>query len=150
MSYLVRKGSQNTVNPWSAMDQMMDHFFRSSWPFAPATLEPFAKEPAMDMYRQDGKICLDIELPGLKVQDIRLKAYKDRLELSAEKSGQSEDKDRQRVVSERYYGSLTRTIALPEEVDPASLTAQFRDGVLHLEAKTAAPSNDGRDVTIQS
>ncbi len=150
MSYLMRVGNQNAVNPWSAMDQMMDRFFRGNWPFAPvAGFESFTREPALDMYRQDGKIHLDIELPGLKAQDIQVKAYKDHLELKAEKKSEREDKDRQSVVSERCWGSFSRTVALPEEVDPGSLSAKYSDGVLHLEAQTAAPSNEGRDVTIQ-
>jgi len=38
-------------------------------------------------------------------------------------------------LNERFDGRFRRVVSLPDDIDPASVTADYRDGVLHVSVK---------------
>lgn len=95
-----------------------------------------------DVYRKDGKIFVEAELPGIAPDDVDLHVYGDRLTLSAEKKTESkeEGKDKSYFRSERRWGKVERVVAFPVEADPESAEASFKNGVLTV--KVAEKSQD--------
>lgn len=149
--YLARTDNRIPVAPWNVMDRMIDRMFNGNWPLSMSAEMPDflnGKEPDLDMYREGDQLHVDLDLPGVNPTDIHTRVFKDHIELKAEKKHEEEKKEREMFRSERYYGSYCRTIGLPSEIDPTSLEATYKDGILHFTAKIHHPENEGRDVKI--
>lgn len=88
-----------------------------------------------DLYRKDGKIFVEAELPGIKPENVDLHVYSDRLTLSAEKKSEAKEgsEDKSYFRTERTYGKIERVISFPVEADPESAKAGFKNGVLTVE-----------------
>lgn len=92
-----------------------------------------------DISEKEDAFLVKAELPGVKKEDIKVKIEGDTLSISAEVKQESEKKEGERVLhSERYYGSVSRSFRLGNEIDQAASTAKYEDGVLNLELKKLA------------
>ena len=114
------------------MDRMFDDFFRGSG------LEPFGAfregwdtfSPRVDVVETDKEIEISAELPGLEERDIEVGLSQHVLTISGEKREEKEEKGHNYLRTERSYGSFTRSIPLPSEVDVNKADDVFRNGVL--------------------
>jgi len=86
--------------------------------------------PKIDVAESDGEIEITAELPGLEQKDIDISVADNLLTVSGEKQNESERKDKTYTLTERSYGSFSRTIPLPAGVDPAAIKATVAKGVL--------------------
>jgi HSP20 family protein len=87
--------------------------------------------PNVDISSTDNEYTIDVEVPGLSENDIRIELLKDgQLCICGEKrlENENQDKDFQRI--ERSYGSFSRTLSLPDDADPEAIRAEFNNGVL--------------------
>jgi HSP20 family protein len=74
------------------------------------------------------------EVPGVDPdKDITVEVVDHALVITAEKHQNEEHGDRHFYRSEFRYGSLTRSIPLPEGVDESHVTATYKDGVLEVK-----------------
>jgi HSP20 family protein len=95
------------------------------------------------VYETGEAFVVEIELPGMGQDDIEIQVDGDTLVVKGERRvGGTRPESFHRM--ERSYGSFSRTFQLGEEVDPARVTATFRDGLLRLEAPKARPRGGGR------
>jgi len=90
--------------------------------------------PATDLVEETDRYRLEIDLPGLKKEDIEV-TYKDGiLTVRGERTSKKEEKEDGRVVrQERFAGSFERRFKFTEKVDSSGMEAKFEDGVLRLE-----------------
>lgn len=74
------------------------------------------------------------DIPGVKKEDIHVDINGDQVSISAEVKQEKEAKENGgRVLhSERYYGKLSRSFRLGQEIDQAGAQAKYSDGVLEL------------------
>lgn len=95
--------------------------------------------PPVDV-REDGKeIVLEVELPGIKPSDVEVTSENGVLTIRGEKQSMStENKDGRYHVTERSYGSFTRSFQLPSGVDERHIEAEFSDGLLLVHVPKAA------------
>ncbi|MCC7058633.1 MAG: Hsp20/alpha crystallin family protein [Burkholderiaceae bacterium] len=92
-----------------------------------------ALEIRVEVKEADGNYTVLAEMPGVKKDDIQVQIDGNRVSISAEVKRESEQKEGERVLrSERYYGSVARSFALPTELDEARAEAKFENGVLSL------------------
>jgi HSP20 family protein len=98
------------------------------WP----KLEPGVIVPNVDMYDRKNEIVVKTELPGVEKENIDLAITENSLTLKGELKKEEEVKEEDYYSSERSYGSFTRTIALPTEVDSSKAKATFKNGVLEI------------------
>lgn len=105
-----------------------------------------------DLYRKDGKLCVEAELPGIKPEDVELHVYGDRLTLSAEKRSERTEgtEGKSYFRSERSWGKVERVISFPVEADPDSAKASFKDGVLTIEVDEKQEDRAHKKVAITS
>jgi HSP20 family protein len=89
--------------------------------------------PALDVTENDGSWVLTVELPGAKREDISIEVHDDLLTIRGEKKSEREEKDEKRHYIERTYGSFSRSLRLPAQVDSERIKAGFKDGVLTVE-----------------
>lgn len=95
--------------------------------------------PALDVTEGDGAWVLTMELPGARREDVSIEVHEDLLTIRGEKKSEREEKDEKRHYVERTYGSFSRSLRLPAQVDGERIKAGFKDGVLTIEVpKTEA------------
>ena len=86
--------------------------------------------PAMDLVETDDHYVLTADLPGLSQDDINLEFEGDVLTLSGERRSEHTDRKEGFFRLERATGSFSRSLTLPEGVDPDAVEATFDKGVL--------------------
>ena len=98
--------------------------------------EPASKDstwyPRVDV-RDDGEsINLYAELPGMKQDDFKVTYENNVLTLSGERKAEERKDENCYYCVERQYGRFARSFKMPAEVDGEKITADYKDGVLHL------------------
>ena len=154
--WLTRRSNNSvpTFTPWTnTVDRMMDDMLSvfNSWPsdmLKPYDEGEFVIRPRGDFYREDGKIIAEFEIPGIDPEKVDLKIYKDRMELKAEKKRENKIEKDNYLRSERFYGSVSRTIQLPFEIDPDSVKASYKNGILKVELKEIVEADLSTKVNI--
>ena len=91
-------------------------------------LAPVSFAPKTDMYEQDDKVLLEMEAPGIREEAINLSVERNTLTISGERKQNEERKKRRYQRVERYYGSFSRTFALPAMVDTNRIRASYEHG----------------------
>src|SRR3954471_23620770 len=86
--------------------------------------------PAANLWEEEGRWCVELELPGVKQEDIDITLEKNSLRVAALRKAPAGE--RSYWHQERTYGQFERLFTLPETVDPAGIEAELADGVLHL------------------
>ena len=128
----------------------LDDLFRGFF-VRPVEFESQADAPAvkMDVKEQEKSYLVHAEIPGVKKEDIHVSVDGAIVSISAERREEKDVRDGERVLrTERYFGKVSRSFQLAQEIDEAQVTAKYTDGVLELllPKKTAAQA---RRITIQ-
>lgn len=92
-----------------------------------------AWNPAVDILDQEDKIVIKAELPGVDKKDIEVDLKDGVLTLKGERSVENEVKEDNYFRRERSYGKFQRAFSLPLDIDPDSIQADYKDGVLTVE-----------------
>ncbi|MBF0327521.1 MAG: Hsp20/alpha crystallin family protein [Nitrospirae bacterium] len=119
------------------IDSLFDNFFRGF------SMEPlggnFASfSPSVDITETDKEIKVTAELPGMDEKDIDVSLNKDTLTIKGEKKEEKEDKGKNYYRVERSFGSFSRTIPLPVEIETDKIEAKFKKGVLTVNLPKSA------------
>lgn len=104
--------------------------------------------PAINVYDQGDAAVLMAEIPGMKVEDMELTVLGDAVTLKGQRQEQADESERY-YRRERPVGSFARTVTLPTAVDPNSVKAEYRDGVLTVRMDKAQEAK-ARKVEIKS
>ena len=134
-------------------ENLFNSFANEITPFFDDNFSGFMANPAkIDLYRKDGKIFAEAELPGINPDDVELHVYADRLTLSAEKKSESKEgtEGKNYFRSERSWGKIERVISFPVEADPESAKASFKNGVLTIEVNEKSQDKAHKKVSITS
>lgn len=83
-----------------------------------------------DLSETDAGYELQVDLPGMKKDDVAIDYSDGILTISGERSDEREDQRKGYYLSERSYGAYERSFRVPESVEPDNISAEFRDGVL--------------------
>lgn len=89
--------------------------------------------PAMDVYETDDRLVVTVELPGMKPEDVEVSVEDSTLTVSGKREFSSEVKEESFHRIERRYGSFSRAVSLPPQVDTGKVDARFAEGVLTVE-----------------
>ena len=94
---------------------------------------PAAREfPPINIWLGDDSVVVTSELPGVTADDVNISLQEDVLTLAgARRPKQEQDTNWQR--RERAYGTFSRAIQLPFQVDPDKVQARFNNGILEIE-----------------
>jgi HSP20 family protein len=88
--------------------------------------------PAMDLVETDDDFVLRADLPGLSEDDVNIELEDNVLTISGERKAEHEERKEGYYRVERASGSFTRSLTLPEGVDPDAVKASFDRGVLEV------------------
>ncbi len=102
--------------------------------------------PAADVYETSDEIILHIELPGVRLEDVRLESVEGKLRVTGHRRPENGAEPKDFVRMERIYGNFSREFAVPATLDPSQIKATLRAGVLKI---TAAKANRGQAVPVE-
>ncbi|MGL1832944.1 Hsp20/alpha crystallin family protein [Rhodocyclaceae bacterium SMB388] len=104
-----------------------------------------APEMRVDVKEDSDAYQIHAELPGITKEDIHVHVDGPVVSISAERKQEKEIKDGERVLrTERYFGKVSRSFQLGQEVDEANASAKFNDGVLELRLPKKAAAQAKR------
>lgn len=121
-------------NPFRELDrirQEMDYFFDKSFINLPAG-EREVIGPAVDVFKTDEKLLMFIEAPGLSSDDLEVTTTEDTLTIRGEFKYPKVPDNATALMSERGYGTFSRTFKLPISIKPDEVKAAYKNGILEI------------------
>jgi len=88
--------------------------------------------PAMDLVEDGERYVLRADLPGVREQDVKVELEENVLTVSGERRSEHEQRGDGYQRVERASGSFSRSLVLPEGVDPQQIHARIENGVLEV------------------
>jgi HSP20 family protein len=88
--------------------------------------------PATDLVEAENEYVLRADLPGLTQADVSIELDDNVLTISGERKAEHEEQKEGYYRLERAFGSFSRSLTLPEGVDPEAIKASFTNGVLEV------------------
>jgi HSP20 family protein len=89
--------------------------------------------PAVDIYEDNKKVVLKLEVPGMEEKDLDVRVENNTLTVKGERKFAGDEKEENFHRIERRYGSFFRAFTLPSTVDTENVAASYNAGVLKLE-----------------
>lgn len=126
------------MNSLTSRRSLLDDFFKDMAPgfyVRPLHGEPLPDpmQIKVDVKENDKAYTVHAEVPGVNKEDIQVSVAGNEVLLRAEvKQHDAQTKDDKVLRSERYFGSITRSVQLPQEIDPSQAKAKYDNGVLTL------------------
>jgi len=108
------------------------------------TCQSSLRAPAA-MWEQDGKVFLDVELPGVTKDSLEITVHNGVLNIRGER--RAPEGERKYWLNHRTYGQFDQSVSLPEDVDADSVDARFADGVLSITL-TRRPEAQPKKISI--
>ena len=116
-------------NPWDAFRQLQDEMSRF---VGDLYSEVSSGYPLINIFYNDEQAVLLAELPGVKNEDLDISTVGRNLTLQGERK-EGHDKDKLKILrQERTYGSFSRSVQLPFEVDGENIKASLKNGILKI------------------
>lgn len=129
-------------DPWKEFTRIrteIDHLFGEVLGTPPRLLEagyPKAGEgafvPAVDIYETAEEVVLNVHLPGISREDLRLELVGDTLHLTGETKPAVPEKEVRVHRAEGAYGRFDLRYEMPVEVKPEECKAVYRNGMLEI------------------
>jgi HSP20 family protein len=88
--------------------------------------------PPMDLVEAEDHFLLKADLPGLEEGDVNIEVQDGTLTISGERKAEHERREGGFHRIERAFGSFSRSLTLPDGVDPEAIAASFSHGVLEV------------------
>jgi len=89
---------------------------------------------SVDIIEHEDSYVIEAEMPGFQKEDITLEAEGGQIILSAKRTSQINDEGQTYLKRERSYGQFQRIFYL-NDLDEENITAQYKDGLLTIQAK---------------
>ncbi len=111
------------------MERLFDEMIHRPWGVC---REIRGWNPSIDLYETDDAFILEVDLPGVKVDDLKIEIQGCDLVLQGSRSIEKRSIEARFHTMERSSGDFVRCIKLPEPVDKDAIKCESRDGVLRV------------------
>lgn len=128
---------------WEPMREL-DEFFRRFSGVARrpgGTVEGAEWTPAANISETASDYLIKAELPEVKKEDVSITLQNGVITIAGERKFRKEDKDENSLRVESFYGTFSRSFALPENADQEHISAETKDGVLRVRIPKIAAKN---------
>lgn len=151
----IMRPERGFFSPFEEMERWFEEAFRRPF-FAPSWLPKIrlpefgATYPTVDIFEDGNEVVVKAELPGMKKEDIEVNISDDVITISGEKKTEEKVEKKDFYRLERSFGSFTRTLQLPAEIQTDKAKASFKDGVLEVRIpKTEAAVQKVKKITVE-
>jgi HSP20 family protein len=142
---IMRLVKYNPLNELAFWGNSFNHLFNDS---ILKTKNSESWYPAVDILNTKDSVVLNIELPGLKKEDITVKIEDRVLTIEGERKIETEENRENFFRQERTYGNFKRSFHLSDDVLIDDVNADFKDGVLKLVLKKDNTKEELKQITI--
>ncbi len=146
---------EHSRNPFFSFQQEIDKAigdFYEAFASGQGGLERFETmdiTPSMDIVEDDKQFNVQVEMPGMGEEDIKVSFSDNLLTISGEKTTSKKNKNKKYVSREINYGKYERVVSLPANVDIDKATASFKKGMLWVSLpKKLESKKNARDIKI--
>ncbi len=124
-------------NPYTEFDRFREPFNRLFTDVFTRNREDSDTEltewrPRFDIFETDDQLVFQAEIPGIPKEDVTVDVNDNILTIRGERKNGSGKKNGNYCRRERFYGKFQRSFALPENVNPESIRASQKNGVLDI------------------
>ena len=148
MSWRKREG-KDLVGFKNELDNLFNRFFDLDFPISREFFKEGEWVLRVDVSEGKKEITVKAEIPGCNAKDIDVSLEGQILTIKGEKKQEKEEKEENFHRVERSYGSFTRRMNLPAEVDQENIDASYKKGVLKLVFKKTKIS-EGKKIDIKT
>ncbi len=106
-------------------------------------------QPVLNIEESEKAYFIDAELAGVPKEAIDISLKDHVLTIKGEKSVREEKGEREQLRIERSFGSFSRSIRLPNDIDSEKVTADYENGVLFITIEKADQSKSHRKISIK-
>ena len=103
--------------------------------------------PEIDVSETEGEVVVRCELPGVEPRDVDINVSGDVLTIRGEKKV-SEEEQKENLM-ERDWGRFSRSVMLPQHVQPEKVAAHYKNGILKIVLPKAAEAR-ARKIEIKA
>ncbi len=100
-----------------------------------------------DIYEKEGSYYIEADMPGIDKKDVKVDFDNGYLTISAETSSSDEEKTKDFIRQERFYGSMSRKFYVGD-VNDSEIKANFKDGVLKIQVPKEEAVHTNRTIEI--
>ena len=130
-----REPRGEAADVFSRFDRMFEEWARMM-PFRPTAFQRWREAEELirvEEFREDGTLVIRADLPGIDPdKDVELTVTDGMLHIEAERREEEKHEEKGYVRQELRYGSLSRSLPLPDGVTAADITATYKAGVLEI------------------
>lgn len=130
----------------SMLDLMGWDPFRELAPFA---TQPSTWMPTFEVKETNDGFTFKADVPGVKENDIDVTLTGNRLSISGKREAEKRETTDTYYTYERSYGDFARVFTLPDGIEPSSIHADLKDGVLTIGVKKNA-AQQAKKIPVQS
>ena len=105
-------------------------------------IEKFSFVPAAEINETPEAVKIKLEVPGLEAKDLDVEVKVDSVSIKGERKSEEKTEENGMTRTEFRYGKFHRIIPLSSRVENANVTAEYKDGILHLTLPKAAEERD--------
>lgn len=120
--------ARDLLNISDEMNRLVNNVFTGDT--SEATLFKGTWSPAVDISEDNNNFYLNLELPGMKKEDVKVKYEENLLTVTGEKKAEREEKDVNFHRVERSYGKFERSFRVPTRIVSDKIDADFANGIL--------------------
>lgn len=129
------------LNPWQVLDQLQQNGLRRA-----GSVNRW--QPAVDIIETAQHYEIQLDLPGVKAEQVQVELEDNTLKISGEKVRPQNENETYRY-KERVTGNFARQFRLPEDTNLNAISARFDNGVLSLTIQKQEQAKP-RKIEIQS
>lgn len=108
-----------------------------------------AWRPAVELTEKDDTFYLEVAAPGVDPKELNVEVTPDDILIRADVHHEHKEKKGDVYICEFAHGNLFRSIHLPKKIDPDKVKAEFKNGLLTLNAPVAEEAR-AKKVTIEA
>lgn len=116
--------------PFLDLKNFEDKFFSYDKDNNVSNISSFA--PMVNTREDEKSYYVEIDLPGVRKEDISIDVEKNHLLISGERKFKTETKEEDYYKTESFFGKFQRSFSLPETVDIENIQAKCENGVLEI------------------
>ena len=105
--------------------------------------------PVVNTREDDKAYHIEVDLPGVKKEDISVDISEGVLTISGERMFKQEIKDKDYYKIESSFGKSERSFRLPEDIDVENIKAESKDGVLEVELPKVKKEDKKKRIEIK-
>jgi HSP20 family protein len=153
----VRREPERFVSPLREMERTFEDLFRRPFSLLSPTFWPSMRMEGMeelslsvDIFEEGDDIVVKAEVPGISKDNLEVSVTDNTITISGEKKKEEKIEKKNYFRMERTYGSFTRSIPIPSEIEKDKIKARFKDGVLEIRApKTEEAKQQAKKISIE-